>query len=637
MGLLNTLIAAFLRSAARRWPADIRDEMARDWIAELGALQQRPGTAWRRLTFAISLAATPLAIDESGAPRGRWEWMRAGVTLRTVVRLMLVAGFGLGGASAVRLFAGDLFLDDLADDADWLVFQLTVGLVTTLLITGYAVTAARWAGSRGAPEPGPSGSLGVAATAVLPIAWMVPFFLAVHADTVFTICLGITATWAALTIGLVVATVRALSAGRRGRAWLVAGLGVPLTPMLSAAPLLLADIAGYNIYLIQALLDVALFLLPWTICAVTFGRAAVRRWSTTGPATDAVPAPEQAAVQLGWWQPTAERLLLLALTVTAATGWALGMTVLQPMSEPTGPDAYGENNTYWARELRWGALIALVVIILVYVRGDRRATRSVLLGGVAWLAADIALDRINPTTVLLPVAAALTALLCCAAAGGLPLVPQPRTLFGAALVAAIAAGLATDTESPTDVERGLNLGSAAAGSLLAVVAIVAAARVAATVSRRRIAAAIPAGLVAAATPWVLRLIYPHPTDARNYGTLAFTVLLGSAVVALAAPRPRTHRDWLRYPATVLITTVSVPLMLFPLVIASIALPYGALFTALAGNPEINSADTDNVAVILAVPIGIVLGRMLRGFAFGRPRATVRRTTEPPPKAHPSPA
>ena len=53
---------ALLRSAARRWPDDIADDMLREWRAELAAVPtttRRARTAWQRFTFAVSLACSP--------------------------------------------------------------------------------------------------------------------------------------------------------------------------------------------------------------------------------------------------------------------------------------------------------------------------------------------------------------------------------------------------------------------------------------------------------------------------------------------------------------------------------------------------------------------------------------------------
>jgi hypothetical protein len=66
MSVLDRFTAACLRSAAGRWPEDIADEMHREWRAELAAIEySTPGgplrRAWRRVTFAVSLACSPAA------------------------------------------------------------------------------------------------------------------------------------------------------------------------------------------------------------------------------------------------------------------------------------------------------------------------------------------------------------------------------------------------------------------------------------------------------------------------------------------------------------------------------------------------------------------------------------------------
>ncbi|SCE88279.1 hypothetical protein GA0074695_1861 [Micromonospora viridifaciens] len=56
--MVTRRLAGFLlRSAVRRWPAELRDELSREWQAELHVLAER-GERWRMLTFAASLAAS---------------------------------------------------------------------------------------------------------------------------------------------------------------------------------------------------------------------------------------------------------------------------------------------------------------------------------------------------------------------------------------------------------------------------------------------------------------------------------------------------------------------------------------------------------------------------------------------------
>jgi hypothetical protein len=646
MGFLTDLTDACLRAAARRWPADVRDDLAREWAAELGALERQHGTGWRRLAFAVSLAVTPLSYDEDGAPRGGWEWLRAGTPLRSASRLLFAGAFGLGVAIAVGMAIGTL-IDYRADHDDtyWVLARTLTSAVTAVLMTGYAVVAGRWAGGGAAPEPGPAGSLGLAATAVLPFTVLFPFFLTVRTDQAFPVSLLVTLAWTVASLALVAATVRAAAAGRRTRARVVAWAGVPLVATLSGVSLLVARGPEASAYLVVGMADVACFVLPWTVCTVAFARVAVRRWSA--PMTSVAPQPEPRIADpvTGapvWWRVTPQRALLAALAAVAAAVWAVGVTVWQPLSEPAHfADATGENNTYWARELRWGALVAVVLLLIVYVRGDRRATRGVLLGGVAWLAIDLQLDRFDPAsgTVALAIVAAVAAIAGCAAAGAVTAVPRPQVLLTVATVAAVMSSLTTITESPTDVEPALNLGSAIVGSLLAAVAVAAAVRAAGSVGRTRAVVGLAAGVAAAAGPCLLRARYPQPADGRIFGVLLFAALLLLAVVVLAGPRPRAARQWLRYPFALAIGAVALPLMLFPLVVMAMALPVGRLFTALAGNPPIHGADSDIVYVLLAVPIGWALGRLLRNAAFGgrlfpqAPRPVAAHLLAPPVIGH----
>ncbi len=626
MGLVNRIIAACLRAATRRWPADVRDDMAREWAAELSALEQQGGTGRQRLAFALSLATTPLIIDEGGAPRGRWEWTRAGATLRTVSRLLVAGAFGVGITMAMRSVVAGLLPEAAVGDVNqWLL----ASIVTTALMTAYAVAVGRWAGSRGAPRAGAAGSLGVAATVVLPLAPLFPFVLAMLTEMTLVLCLVTTVCWAVATGALAVREVRAASAGRPARAWSWAAAGAvgPLAVVPSSLAQLSQDRLDLQSYLITNLVNVTFLLLPWAVCAVAFGRSTVRLWSTPAvhdrPAAEPEAEPDTTgtpAEPIRWWRVTVERVVLASLAATSAVIWALGVTVLQPLSEPTGPDAYGENNTYWARELRWGALFAGILVLLVYVRGDRRATRAVLLGGVAWLAADICLDRIDPTsgTVGLAICAAVVALLGCAVAGDVPVVPRPQVLLTVATVAAMMSVMTSQNESPTDTEPALNLGSAAVGSLLAAVAVVAAVRAAGSISLPRALVAAPIGVALAAAPWALRLRYPQPNDARYHGGLVLAGLLLLAVVVLAGPRPKSWQHWLRYPAALAVGAVTLPVMMMPLLYMFIILPIGNVFTALADNPPVDSADSDIIMIFIAVPIGLALGRLLRGLAFGGP-------------------
>ncbi|MBB4753014.1 hypothetical protein [Actinoplanes lobatus] len=309
------------------------------------------------------------------------------------------------------------------------------------------------------------------------------------------------------------------------------------------------------------------------------------------------------------WRTVAKQVVLLSLAAVSAAMWAVGVTILQPLSEPEGPAAYGENNTYWARELRWGALIALILMAIVYARGDRRATRAVSAGGLLWLGADLGLDRIDQDsgTMRLAIGAVVAILAGSAAVRAFSRVSRPGTLLTTATVAAVASGLVTITESPTDTEVALHLGSAAVGSLLASVAVAAAVRAAPVVSLTRVAV----GVLLTAAPWLLRYVSPQPSAGRVIGAYAFTVLLVVIVVAIALRR-NDHTP------VAVIAALVLPVLWLPLTLATIVLRTGAPFTALAANPPADAADEDVVLILVAIPIGLILGRILRAFASDRP-------------------
>ncbi|HZE40646.1 MAG TPA: hypothetical protein VE172_17725 [Stackebrandtia sp.] len=97
MTAIDRLTDEFLKLAARRWPADVRDERRREWSAEIYYLRHdsgrsRSGRAWAQLRYAFSLAASPPVGDENRVPRGWRELLpRLGRRLWPVAAM-----FGMG-------------------------------------------------------------------------------------------------------------------------------------------------------------------------------------------------------------------------------------------------------------------------------------------------------------------------------------------------------------------------------------------------------------------------------------------------------------------------------------------------------------------------------------------------------------
>jgi hypothetical protein len=108
-GLADRLARAGVAAAARRWPADLSETMRDEWLAELAALD-RPGpggSAYRKLTFAVSLLLSPAVDEPSWRDRasglGRTATIAAGVTLLAAA---LINGVRAADALAPLLLAG---------------------------------------------------------------------------------------------------------------------------------------------------------------------------------------------------------------------------------------------------------------------------------------------------------------------------------------------------------------------------------------------------------------------------------------------------------------------------------------------------------------------------------------------------
>ena len=89
-------------------------------------------------------------------------------------------------------------------------------------------------------------------------------------------------------------------------------------------------------------------------------------------------------VARGW----SRLLTALACGVGGALLWAYALTVVQPATEPA-PGVWAENNTYWARDVRWMAIVAVVCALVLAVRGVRTPTLVAVGAGVAWALADV--------------------------------------------------------------------------------------------------------------------------------------------------------------------------------------------------------------------------------------------------------
>ncbi|MET8230276.1 hypothetical protein ABZS77_06305 [Micromonospora sp. NPDC005298] len=333
----------------------------------------------------------------------------------------------------------------------------------------------------------------------------------------------------------------------------------------------------------------------------------------------------------------------LLLSATAVVLWAFGVTVLQPLTEPIGPwsERLLGNNAYWARDLRFMAIMAVAVGLVLAGRGQVRWSRwAVLLGG-CWVAADVAIDRLDPVGVR---ATVLLAVGGCAVLGalaatlswlehrapsavergapstverGAPEAAERKTLTGAACVAGVLTLVAAGIESPTDREPELNQGALATAALLVILAVGAA--LAAAPARTRARVGLAAGLAVAALVGVglVRAVAP---GTRLLSEVALGAVLLTGITLLAWDWPGGRPIWRHHALAALAASLGpVAFLLVTAISTTMLLPIGAPFTALAGNIPINAADSDLLVSLCGLLSGLAMALLL-----ARPAVNARR-------------
>ncbi|MGW3891986.1 hypothetical protein ACWD69_25125 [Micromonospora chokoriensis] len=308
----------------------------------------------------------------------------------------------------------------------------------------------------------------------------------------------------------------------------------------------------------------------------------------------------------------------LLISAAAVVLWAIGVTVWQPLTEPLGPwsEHLPGNNAYWARDLRFMAIIAVTVGLVVAGRGQVRwSGPAVVLGGL-WIAADVAVDRADPVgteaTVLLAVGG-------CAVLGvfaavllwrerGTPSAVDRRALTGAACVAGVLVAVAAGIESPTDREPELNQGGLATAALLVVLAVGAALAAAPERSRARVGLAAGLAVVCLLGVGLVRAV---PPGSRLLPELALWSVLLTGVTVLAWDWPGGRPVWRHHALAALAALVGpLALLLVTAVTMMVLVPIGATFTALAGNSPINSADSDVLLSLAGLLAGLGMALLL---------------------------
>ncbi|MGW5669772.1 hypothetical protein [Micromonospora sp. NPDC003776] len=310
----------------------------------------------------------------------------------------------------------------------------------------------------------------------------------------------------------------------------------------------------------------------------------------------------------------------LLLAVAAVVWWAVGMAVLQPLTEPAGPwsEVLPGNNTYWAREVRLTALVGVALGLLLAFGGGRVATGTGGALAAGWILVDLAVDRadLEGWRYVPPLAAAG----CLVLAGAVLLLhrlraapadgpPARRTLLVAATVAAVLAAVGAAVESPTDREPQLVWAGLGGGLLRFALALGCALAAAPPLvgSRTGLAAALALALAGAATVVGIRLA---PPDDAVVFLWAGGVLLVTGVAALAGARPagRPAAPW--YAGVAVVSAVGLPIVLFVADLFQMWFPIGPMLTRLGGNIAISDADTDTSVTLAGLVSGLVLGLLL---------------------------
>ncbi|MEU4369366.1 hypothetical protein [Micromonospora chersina] len=318
------LAAVLLRAAARRWPAELRDELVREWDAELHVLAGR-GQRWRMLRFATSLAASRAGapvVDRAVPDRRLRRTARvlllappACVAAVAVAAVVMSQAYAVLGARVPGATAAQLPL--------WSGLTAGAGALLALLVTRAARRTAR------------TGPLATALGVVLPIALTVTAVLAALAGRDDR---GVPGTVPGLLLWLALLVPALWGAGilaRRGRtrlAWAVGVLGAlvaadaavvlavvsaipatPAEPVADGLPADTVDRVSAPLWLFTCWTDSSLglprptawerflitdrvlvepvFYLACTPYAVAYAVAAARPAPATAPVPEPVPSP----------------------------------------------------------------------------------------------------------------------------------------------------------------------------------------------------------------------------------------------------------------------------------------------------------------------------------------------------------
>ncbi len=399
-----------LRTAARRWPAEIRDEMAREWLAELAALEAEPGTARQRLGFALSLLMSPPTRDGAAVPRGWAETSYAPGAALLVVALVAVALHAVAGTVTGPV------LELLGFGAE-AAFGWPGVLAEGVVVTTWCLLAGRWIGRRRPMSEGSRfGAATSAALAPLPVTAVFVLTNLTELALVPVVAVIVAALiWLPAVMALGVAAARA----RHLPVLLIVLAGLPVAAAVAAigatVPLALTSASGTEAIVASMLLQGPpaeytvlhgassrpfYYFGPWAVTLVALGTLvlAYGRSAARGSAPVERPGPVAAA------EVSPSRPLVAVGAGCVAAGvlaWAYTVAILSPAMDHAAEVAPGEGGTSelytWVAELRWAAIILAALGLLAATADRRSAGRAAVLLAVLLFAANCVLLRAGLT------------------------------------------------------------------------------------------------------------------------------------------------------------------------------------------------------------------------------------------------
>ncbi|GHJ49619.1 hypothetical protein Cs7R123_69610 [Catellatospora sp. TT07R-123] len=234
--IARRLGAALLAFAARRWPAGLRDDLHREWLAELHVLAAE-GRSARIVAYALSLAVSRPAADPliDRSLMTRRFWVTAATVLLAPLLCVVLGAVGLLGANTV---AGVLRLQELTGSSLDPFVAATIGGLALLLGLGATRLGARTA---------LRGPVRLAVAAVLPCLLTAAFVIyllgsANKLDRVVPELLW----WGAGMVGVLGVAGRLAARGRTAAAWWVGVLGALLVADVAIAITVFAHTGPYE-------------------------------------------------------------------------------------------------------------------------------------------------------------------------------------------------------------------------------------------------------------------------------------------------------------------------------------------------------------------------------------------------------